>query len=115
MTTATLTLCGCGCCQASFAAGLCEIERLRATIDGRTTPPTRAEMEAHADAGGAWLVTLPAVKQVRLKRETRYTEDPREVSRLWWSEGALWVAVMDGRPCAWPVVTPAGDDAHPDE
>ena len=72
----------------------------RAIINGRTTPPTDAEIAAHAAAGGAWLVTLPARRGVRLATETRYTNDPKEVSRLWWSEGARWVAVLDGRPCA---------------
>ena len=78
---------------------------LHAILEGRTTPPTDEEIRAHADAGGAWLVTLPAVKQVREKSETRYTDSPREISRLWWCGGARWVSVMDGRPCAWPVVS----------
>ena len=72
---------------------------------GRTVPPSAAEMAAkHGDDGGSWLVTLPARKQVRFAPETRYVSEPAEVSRLWWCEGALWVPVRDGRPCAWPVV-----------
>jgi hypothetical protein len=50
MTTATLTLCGCGCCQASFAAGLCEIERLRAenaALRERIDAAVAAEREEH--------------------------------------------------------------------
>lgn len=81
-----------------------EVERLRAIVEGRTMPPTEEEFEGHAAAGGAWLVTLPEVKQVRFKPETRYVDDLREAHRLWWCEGARWVAVMDGRPCAWPEV-----------
>jgi len=77
-----------------------ELDEARAIIEGSMTPPTDAEITAHAAAGGAWLVTLPARRGVRLATETRYTNDPKEVSRLWWSEGARWVAVLDGRPCA---------------
>ena len=83
-----------------------EVERerdaLRAIIEGRTTPPTDAEIREHAERGGAWLVTLPPRAQVRMMPETRYTSDPVEVSRLWWSEGAWWVPVRYGRPCSWP-------------
>lgn len=81
-----------------------EVARRGAIIEGRTTPPSSEEIDAHAIAGGAWLVTLPAVKQVRAKPETRYTDNPREVSRLWWSEGARWIPVLNGRPTTWPVV-----------
>lgn len=80
----------------------------REIIEGRTTPPTDAEMREHMDAGGAWLVTIPARKQVRLHPETRYVDDARAASLLWWTEGARWVAVRDGRPCAWPVVPAEG-------
>lgn len=76
-----------------------ELAEARTTIEGSITPPTDAEITAHAAAGGAWLVTLPARRGVRVATETRYTDDPKEVSRLWWSEGARWVAVLDGRPC----------------
>ncbi|MEZ4395209.1 MAG: hypothetical protein R3A48_29360 [Polyangiales bacterium] len=79
-----------------------EVRELRAIIAGRTTPPTDAEIREHAERGGAWLVTLPPRAQVRMMPETRYTSDPVEVSRLWWSEGAWWVPVRYGRPCSWP-------------
>jgi hypothetical protein len=79
-----------------------EAGRLLAIVAGRTTPPTDAEIYAHDARGGAWLVTMPPRAQVRMTPETRYTSDPAEVSRLWWSEGAWWVPVLNGRPCAWP-------------
>lgn len=79
-----------------------ERDALRAIVAGRTTPPTDAEIHAHDARGGAWLVTLPPRAQVRMMPETRYTRDPVEVSRLWWSEGAWWVPVLHGRPYAWP-------------
>lgn len=79
-----------------------EIARLRSIVEGRTVPPTDAELREHMDAGGAWLVTIPARRQVRLHPETRYVDNHREASLLWWTEGARWVAVHDGRPCASP-------------
>lgn len=78
---------------------------LRERSEGRTVPPTDAEIRAHSDAGGAWLVTLPARAQVRRVPETRYTADPGEAQRLYWAEGARWIAVREGRPCAWPTGT----------
>jgi hypothetical protein len=87
-----------------------EVARLRAIVEGRTAPPTDAEMREHMDGGGAWLVTIPARRQVRLHPETRYVDEARAASLLWWTEGARWVAVRDGRPCAWPAPRePAAD------
>ncbi len=90
-----------------------ECERLRAIVEGSTTAPTDAEMREHMDSGGAWLVTIPARRQVRLHPETRYVDQPRAASLLWWTEGARWVAVRDGRPCAWPVTPPTARVALP--
>lgn len=81
-----------------------ERDEARAIVAGMMVAPTDAEMREHMDAGGAWLVTIPARKQVRLHPETRYVDTPREASLLWWTEGALWIAVREGRPCAWPRV-----------
>lgn len=58
-----------------------EVARLRAIIDGRTVPPTYEEAAAHRAAGGGWLIT--------------HHDGTNE---------ARWVAVMNGCPCAWPVV-----------
>lgn len=88
--------------NAEHAMVLERVAELEAIIAGRTTPPTDAEIYAHDARGGAWLVTLPPRAQVRMMPETRYTSDPAEVSRLWWSEGAWWVPVLHGRPRAWP-------------
>lgn len=82
---------------------LADRNALRAIVEGRTAAPTDAELRAHMDSGGAWLVTIPARKRVRLHPETRYVDQPREASLLWWTEGARWIAVRDGRPCPWPV------------
>jgi hypothetical protein len=84
-----------------------EVLRLRAVIEGRTTPPTREEIEAHHMAGGAWLVLWSC----------------RGLSHGRWRDGVLsayifecdvtdmckkdarWLALdASGRPCAWPEV-----------
>ena len=85
-----------------------EVETLRAEaalmreiIEGRTTPPTDAEIEAHAAAGcGWWLIVT----------EHSFDYDmPDAVARDEWVQaGAVrWCPCADdGRPCAWPTVTP---------
>ena len=77
-------------------------------IEGRTAPPTDAEIDAHAAAGGGWMVRwiagTPAQRAVGDEfgtfhdpRDARKWRDDREVYR--------WIALdRDGRPCAWPEV-----------
>lgn len=93
-----------------------EIIALRAIIAGRKVAPTLAEMAAHS---GEWLCDGETV--------TLYFSDDRDTmlrvsaasmdgsigdseARVWLStknaEGALWIALDEGRPCAWPKVTP---------
>lgn len=91
--------------RAEMIALIAQRDEARNIIEGSLTPPTDAEIAELAAAGGAWLVTLPARRNVRIAAETRYTSDPKEISRLWWSEGARWVAVLNGRPCARPKVS----------
>lgn len=80
---------------------------LRAIVEGRAEePPTDAEMRDHMDSGGAWLVTEPAVRGLRPTPVTHYVESYARARVLWWTSGAVWIAVRDGRPCAWPTVTP---------
>ena len=87
-----------------------ECERLRAIIDGRTTPPTEAEVRAHAAAGGRWLISCEG----EAGRRHVYTLDRgwedalgevrrpgRGVTR-WWSLDA------EGAGCPWPVVPAEG-------
>ena len=84
-----------------------ELDALRAIIEGRTTPPTEAECEAHAAAGGGWVLCNPAApldtRVVCLSAATaRVRADfcRRTVTRRWWALDAT------GRPCGWP---PTGD------
>ena len=81
-----------------------DLKHLRAIIEGRTTPPTDAEVYAHVAPGrsGWWLVSSPDDMSLEL------IEQPSE--RDWCIEwGATqWLPIdLDGRPCAWPVVTEA--------
>ena len=78
-----------------------EVARLRTIVEGRSAP-SDAEMREHMDAGGVWLVTEPAVRGLRPTPVTHYVESYARATVLWWTEGARWVAVRDGRPCAWP-------------
>lgn len=75
-----------------------EVARRGAIIEGRTVAPTDAEIDAHHAAGGSWLtgdtVTWAPVS-LRGMRDNGETE------------GCVWIALDgDGKPCAWPVVTP---------
>lgn len=101
-------------CAADLAR---EVLALRAIVEGRTTPPTDAEIEAHADRdnGGAWLVRGEVAVLyfddgelfVQVAEHT-YGHNPRrpDEARMWLAaraaEGAVWVPLFDDRPCAWP-------------
>ena len=81
-----------------------DVVALRAIIEGRTVPPTDAEVYAHGGPGrsGWWLVSSPDDMSLEL------IEQPKE--RDWCIEwGATqWLPIgLDGRPCAWPVVPEA--------
>lgn len=83
-----------------------ECARLRAIVDGRTTPPTDAEIAAHEAAGGKWRARTPlggGVADTDMMSEgsaLRWASVCRErgIAATWWALDAA------GRPCAWPVV-----------
>lgn len=82
-----------------------EVERLRAIIEGRTTPPTDAEIAALIAAGGSWRVVETircggVVLHVEEIDDARRVRDlaPRECRQRWWALDAQHC------PCAWPVV-----------
>lgn len=86
---------------ALLRAGSAEIERLRAIIDGRTTPPTDEECFAHQRAGGSWLADFGGVIGVLWTASHAGARGWRRISDppvRWWSLDA------DNRLCAWPVV-----------
>ena len=76
-----------------------ERDALRAIIEGRTTPPTAVEIEAHHAAGGAWLLRWP------------WREGMWACAVCWrgvrdeWMPGAVCIALdAQRRPCPWPEV-----------
>lgn len=74
-----------------------EVLRLRAIVEGRTVPPTDAEIAAHCDADGWWLVSR--------SRERPTVCMARMVSIYEGCEGARYVALdSQHRPCPWPEV-----------
>ena len=78
-----------------------EVARLGAIIEGRTTPPTDAEIDAHERVGGVWIIDHaegPAF--------ARFREDARLWQRGYPGKARRWLPIdRDGRPCAWPVVS----------
>jgi len=93
--------------RAELARVTAERDALRAIIEGRTTPPTDAEIAAHWRAGGAWRAL--GLRGFALSKDTAdrgeatilAALDRRStVPRRWWPLDA------SGRPCAWPEVTP---------
>ena len=95
-------------------ATLAERDALRAIIDGRTTPPTEAEIEAH-DAAGGWWLYLPergigrcscsACRTAQMPAGELLPGNVRMVAAV--GGGRWWALDAQRRPCAWPVVTEA--------
>jgi len=81
-------------------------ETLHAIIEGRATPPTDAELAAHAERGALWMVAHE-------RGDIFATMMSWPSSRDWHvGKGATrwWPFTIDGRPCAWPTAPqrPAG-------
>lgn len=81
--------------------------RLRAIVEGRTVPPTDAEIAAHERAGGRWRCALV---HLRGGHDWMDDDDARAKVRLsapgtwrWWPLDA------SGRPCPWPTALDAGE------
>lgn len=89
---------------ATVVAQAAEIDRLRAIIDGRTTPPTDAEITAHGTAAGRWRWASPD-QHGEFPSTARWRASVAVVARV---PGVRWWATdSDKRPCAWPVVAEA--------
>ena len=74
---------------------------LHAIIEGRTVPPTDAELAAHDAAGALWMIAHRDGQIV-------VTAMSWPSSRDWHvAKGAVrwWALAIDGRPCAWPEVS----------
>lgn len=83
-----------------FDAEHMTVEKLRAIIDGRTTPPTPEEMKAHKAAGGQWLVRWPWRDGSGWGSDIVSATRARDEAM----PDAVWIALDSTRkPCAWPV------------
>lgn len=90
-----------------------EVVRLRAIIEGRTTPPTEAEIAAHEAAGGRWRSVVPG--EWILSTDDGDAEDARKTIGVQSANAAIvatcgvtwWAHDADHRPCAWPVAPEA--------
>ena len=105
-----------GNASAELARVTAERDELRAIVDGRRVTPTLAEIAKH---GGEWLCDGETVAlyfsdnndtKLRVRAASMTASIGDTVARVWLStknaQGALWIALDDGRPCAWPKVTP---------
>lgn len=86
-----------------------ELDALRAIVEGRTTPPTDEECEAHEAAGGLWrwIVTVDGSVSWGLSSDIGPTCDTRPLSGVPRRIGSVyavrwWPLDSTGRPCAWP-------------
>lgn len=97
--------------SAEVVAQAAEIERLRAIVNGRTTPPTDAEIEVHCASGGRWRSIVPG--EFILSTGDGDAVDARQTSAVQRANALIvnargvrwWAITSDGRPCAWPVMS----------
>ncbi len=79
-----------------------EIIALRAIIEGRSTPPTGAEIEEHHRAGGTWYVASTHGRALTTTRGDAIALCGHLATN---GNPATWWAIdTRRRPCAWPVV-----------
>jgi hypothetical protein len=86
-----------------------EAALLRSIIEGRTTPPTDAEIAAHEARGGTWrVVALSAYGKPPLPSwdfvAGGFVQEVMGEDSV--GDYRCWPLDADGRPCAWPTVTP---------
>lgn len=88
-----------------------ERDALRAIIEGRTTPPTEAECEAHEAAGGSWRCVVTHSSGARTTHESFAHRHYRAIADHLYAaarggSARWWLFDATGRPCGWP---PTGD------
>ena len=86
----------------------------REIIDGRTSPPTEAEVRAHANAGGRWLISCEgdAGRRHVYTLDRGWEDALGEVRRPGAGVTRWWSLDAEGAGCPWPVA-PAADGARP--
>jgi len=87
---------------------LADRNALRAIVEGRTIAPSDAEIEAHAAAGGWWLLhslgSHPGASSLAaLALDAEQAQRAARVQRDRGEGAHRWHAMLDGRPCPWPV------------
>ena len=87
---------------------LADAARLRAIVEGRTIAPSDAEIAAHAAAGGWWLLhslgSHPGASSLAaLALDAEQAQRAARVQRDRGEGAHRWHAMLDGRPCPWPV------------
>ena len=87
---------------ATVVAQAAEIASLRAIIDGRTTPPTGEEIEAHHRAGGTWYVASTHGRALTTTRGDAIALCGHLAANKY--PATWWAISVRGRPCAWPVL-----------
>ena len=89
-----------------------EVAGLRANAEGRTVPPTDDEIDAHALAGGSWIVGVRTVHRPRDAREVREMCERRAALHAESPPGwppFRWLAFdRVGALCPWPVADGGG-------
>lgn len=89
--------------RTELATTAAERDALRASVEGRPTAPTDAEIAAHEKTGGRWRCLVPNslvfcadALHGHAARYHRDTVAAAGFDSVWWALGP------DGRPCAWP-------------
>jgi hypothetical protein len=86
----------------TVVAQAAEIASLRAIIDGRTTPPTGEEIEAHHRAGGTWYVASTHGRALTTTRGDAIALCDHLAANKY--PATWWAIDTRRRPCAWPAV-----------
>ena len=86
----------------TVVAQAAEHASLRAIIDGRTTPPTDKEIEAHHRAGGTWYVASTHGRALTTTRADAVALCAHLAANKY--PATWWAISVRGRPCAWPVI-----------
>ncbi len=86
-----------------------EIAQLRAILEGSTTAPTDEELDAHAKAGGVWMMSGPTLDvgpAVTTPGDAWGVREARDCAAKHLAPGTIRWRPIDkhARPCAWPVV-----------
>lgn len=106
----------CGVLRDELARVTAERDELRSIIAGRYVAPTLAEIAKHT---GEWLCDGETVAlyfsddndtKLRVHAASMKASIGETAARVWLStknaEGARWIALDGGRPCAWPKAKP---------